>query len=269
MYNSFNRIQNVFGFFTTVACVFGAFIAATDLFSPREPSGIITPDNIQVVKGRSHYYSTKKEEYAVIRFSLDADLSSLFTWNTKNLFVYVTADWPGADNTTNSAVIWDSIITNPSADHLLNIGPATLKKLRKSSAGKSIDPNRYVMNSLQTPRAQTKSTATIFQKPMSNFLSANITGPFSGKLKIKNQKPKYQITHPSGKIAQTEDVTLKLHYNVQPWVGLLTWNLPRDLFLWKTMSGGESDKLALPALKVKEAKETKAKPKAKVNKAKA
>ncbi|KAK8148324.1 Signal peptidase complex subunit [Beauveria asiatica] len=235
MYNSFNRIQNVFGFFTTVACVFGAFIAATDFFSPREPSGIIAPDNIQVVKGRPHYYSTKKEEYAVIRFSLDADLSSLFTWNTKNLFVYVTADWPGVDNTTNSAVIWDSIITNPSADHLLNIGPATLKKLRKSSAGKSIDPNR-------------------------------------GKLKLKNQKPKYQITHPSGKIAQTEDVTLKLHYNVQPWVGLLTWNLPRDLFLWKTMSGGESDKLALPALKVKdskETKETKAKSKAKVNKAKA
>ena len=48
MYNSFNRVQNVFGFFTTVACVFGAFIAATDLFSPREPSGVITPDKIQV-----------------------------------------------------------------------------------------------------------------------------------------------------------------------------------------------------------------------------
>ncbi|OAR01473.1 hypothetical protein LLEC1_03887 [Akanthomyces lecanii] len=249
MFNSFNRIQNVFGFFTTVACVFGAFIAATDLFSAREPSGIITPDKIQVgqqdnpqltmanahahsVKGRPHYYSTKKEEYAVIRFSLDADLSSLFTWNTKNLFVYVTADWPGPDNTTNSAVIWDSIITNPSADHLLNIGPATLKKLRKSSAGKSIDPSR-------------------------------------GKLKLKNQKPKYQITHPSGKIAQTQDVTLKLHYNVQPWVGLLTWNMPKDLFLWKTMSGGQSKKVALPALKVKESKDTNTKTSTKAKKAKA
>ncbi|KAJ4147991.1 hypothetical protein LMH87_002481 [Akanthomyces muscarius] len=232
MYNSFNRIQNVFGFFTTVACVFGAFIAATDLFSPREPSGVITPDKIQVVKGRPHYYSTRKEEYAVIRFSLDADLSSLFTWNTKNLFVYVTADWPGPDNTTNSAVIWDSIITNPSADHLLNIGPATLKKLRKSSAGKSIDPNR-------------------------------------GKLKLKNQKPKYQITHPSGKIAQTADVTLKLHYNVQPWVGLLTWNMPKDLFLWKTMSGGQSKKVALPALKVKESKDTNSKTSTKAKNAKA
>lgn len=91
----------------------------------------------------------------------------------------------------------------------------------------------------------------------------------SGKLKLKNQKPKYQITHPSGKIAQTADVTLKLHYNVQPWVGLLTWNLPKDLFLWKTMSGGESAKLALPALKVKETKETKSKTKTRANKAKA
>ncbi|ATY59830.1 microsomal signal peptidase subunit (gp23), putative [Cordyceps militaris CM01] len=227
MYNSFNRVQNVFGFFTTVACVFGAFIAATDLFSPRNPAADISPDNIQVVKGRPHYYSNKKEEYAVLRFSLDADLSSLFTWNTKNLFVFVTADWPGPDNTTNSAVIWDTIITNPSADHLLNIGPATLKKLRRSSAGKSIDPSR-------------------------------------GKLKLKNQKPKYQITHPSGKIALTQDVTLKLHYNVQPWVGLLTWNMPKDLFLWKTMAGGESNKIALPALKVKESKDnTKSQVKAK------
>jgi hypothetical protein len=56
----------------------------------------------------------------------------------------VTAEWPNADNAnnTNIAVIWDSIITNPSADHLLNVGPATLKKIKKGSAGKSIDPNR-------------------------------------------------------------------------------------------------------------------------------
>jgi signal peptidase complex subunit 3 len=81
----------------------------------------------------------------VIRFSLDADLSSLFTWNTKQVFVYVTAEWPdvkSSTNATNKAVIWDQIITSPSADHLANIGPAALKKLRKSAEGKSIDPNR-------------------------------------------------------------------------------------------------------------------------------
>lgn len=96
------------------------------------------------VKGRPHYYSSKREEYAIIKFSLDADLSSLFTWNTKQLFVYVTADWPSAagQNSSNSAVIWDSIITNPSADHLRNLGPIAMKKLKRSAEGKKIDPSR-------------------------------------------------------------------------------------------------------------------------------
>lgn len=96
------------------------------------------------VKGRPHYYSTKKEEYAIIKFSLDADLSSLFTWNTKQLFVYVTAEWPEpGTNATNEAVIWDSIITSPSADHLSNIGPHSMKKLKESAKGRSIVPERY------------------------------------------------------------------------------------------------------------------------------
>ncbi len=108
------------------------------------------------VRGRPHYYSSKKEEYAIIKFSLDADLSSLFTWNTKNLFVYVTAEWPSAggsgsgQNATNQAVIWDSIITAPSADHLANLGPVAMKKLKRSAQGKSIDPSRYVPMSLLT-----------------------------------------------------------------------------------------------------------------------
>lgn len=145
MYTSIVRLQNVFGFFTTVAFVIAALVASTDFVAPRAPStGLFKTTNVQVVKGRPHYYSSKKEEYAIIKFSLDADLSSLFTWNTKQVFVYVTAEWPakGSSNATNQAVIWDQIITAPSSDHLANLGPATLKKLKKSAAGKSIDPSR-------------------------------------------------------------------------------------------------------------------------------
>ncbi|RYP50688.1 hypothetical protein DL768_003832 [Monosporascus sp. mg162] len=225
MYNSLTRLQSVFGFFTTVAFVVGAIIAASDFLAPRTPSAVIKPTNVQVVKGRPHYYSTKKEEYAIIKFSLDADLSSLFTWNTKQLFVYVTAEWPDqkSANQTNKAVIWDSIITSPSADHLSNLGPASLKKLRKSAAGKSIDPSR-------------------------------------GILSLKNQKPKYQITHPSGRIAEADEVTLQVHYNVQPWVGVLTWDQDNaDLWRWKRMAGGASEAFSLPALKQKKDEGTKSK----------
>ncbi|KAI1853780.1 hypothetical protein JX265_003886 [Neoarthrinium moseri] len=217
MYNSLTRIQNVFGFFTTVAFAVAAIIAASDFTAPRTPSSEIKMTNVQVVKGRPHYYSTKKEEYAIIKFSMDADLSSLFTWNTKQVFVYVTAEWPsaGTQNQTNSAVIWDSIITAPSSDHLANIGPATLKKLRRSAAGKATDPSR-------------------------------------GLLSLKNQRPKYQITHPTGRIAKSADVALRLHYNVQPWVGLLTWDQGRDYGLWQAMKGGLTKAFSLPAVKAKD-----------------
>jgi signal peptidase complex subunit 3 len=70
-------------------------------------------------------------------------------------------------------------------------------------------------------------------------------------LVLKNQKPKYQITSPSGKLASTEDVTLNLHYNVQPWVGVLTWTPQIEFGGWKKMKGGVSKKFKLPAIKVK------------------
>ncbi|KAI1041008.1 hypothetical protein LB505_010274 [Fusarium chuoi] len=49
MYNSLTRIQNTFGFFTTVAFVVAAFIAASDLLAPRAPdAGIFQKTNAQV-----------------------------------------------------------------------------------------------------------------------------------------------------------------------------------------------------------------------------
>lgn len=75
-----------------------------------------------------------------------------------------------------------------------------------------------------------------------------------GVLSLRNQKPKYQITHPSSKIAETGDVTLRVHYNVQPWVGALTWNQDRDYGLWRSMASAVSTTFKLPALKVKGAK---------------
>ncbi|KAK4105075.1 signal peptidase 22 kDa subunit [Parathielavia hyrcaniae] len=223
MYSSVVRLQNAFSFFTTVAFVVAALIASTDLLAPRTPGvGVLKTTNVQVVRGRPHYYSSKKEEYAIIKFSLDADLSSLFNWNTKQLFVYVTAEWPSAggssgsgQNASNQAVIWDSIITSPSADHLANLGPVAMKKLKRSAQGKSIDPSR-------------------------------------GRLSIKNQRPKYQITHPSGKVAEQDDVVLRLHYNVQPWVGFLTWNQDADVWRWKTLRNNLSKKFTLPSIKKKD-----------------
>ncbi|TQS38810.1 hypothetical protein Golomagni_00676 [Golovinomyces magnicellulatus] len=223
MHSTTLRLQNVFGFFTTVMFAVAILIASSDLLIPRTPSASISLKDAQVINGRPHYYSVKKEQYAVIRFSLSTDLSSLFNWNTKQLFVYVTASWPNSTSTEvcNEAVIWDTIITNPSADHLLNVGPATLKKLVASSKGRSIDPRRCSHSSIR------------------------------GKLNLKNQKAKYQITSPTGKVAELDNMVLKLNYNVQPWVGALTWTPQLEFWRWKKLDGGVSAPFKLPAIKAK------------------
>ena len=52
---------------------------------------------------------------------------------------------------------------------------------------------------------------------------------------------------------------LYLHYNVQPWVGILTWTPQIELGGWKLMKGGVSKVFKFPELKVKKDETARAK----------
>ena len=76
-----------------------------------------------------------------------------------------------------------------------------------------------------------------------------------GIIKLENAKPKYQITDITGKLADRENVTLQVGWNVQPWVGALTWTMPEgsELGRWKGVKGGKSKVFNMPSLKGKSA----------------
>jgi hypothetical protein len=44
-----------------------------------------------------------------------------------------------------------------------------------------------------------------------------------GVLRLRGQKGKYQISDITGRLAQRQNVTLHVGWNVQPWVGALMW----------------------------------------------
>ncbi|ANB14415.1 Spc3p [Sugiyamaella lignohabitans] len=51
-----------------------------------------------------------KDNYR-IKFDLSTDLSPLFNWNTKQVFVYLTAEYDGKrEDINNRVTFWDSII---------------------------------------------------------------------------------------------------------------------------------------------------------------
>ena len=58
------------------------------------------------IKGAGH-------DQAILSLQIDADLRSVFNWNVKQLFVYITAEYETEANVLNQVVIWDQIISEP------------------------------------------------------------------------------------------------------------------------------------------------------------
>ncbi|KAF2455650.1 signal peptidase subunit-domain-containing protein [Lineolata rhizophorae] len=217
MHSTLVRIQNVFGFFTTVAFCLAILVALSVVSFPQSPSASLQLRNVQVVKGRPHYYSTKREEYAHVKFDLDMDLTSFFNWNTKQVFVYVKASYPSSSpsDPPSQAIIWDAIIPGVAAPwhHNQYVPPSS-----KPSGGK-------------------KSKSKPPQQPLT-------TTP--GLLKLDNQRPKYQITDASGQLAERANATLELGWNIQPWVGLLSWSNWGGLATVKEIDGGRTEPFDFP-----------------------
>ncbi|KAF2276442.1 signal peptidase 22 kDa subunit [Westerdykella ornata] len=227
MHSTVVRLQNVFSFFTTVAFCVAAVIALSSFINPQVPTASIRLRDVQVYvrKGRPFYYSQKKEEYAYMSFDLDADLSTLFNWNTKQVFVYVKAVYPSHKPglPDSEAIIWDAILPSASApwhqNHYIHPSPkGSQKKPKKNSKD-----NKGKSQAEAWPHGQ-------------------------GILHLTNQRPKYQITDFSGKLANRTSVRLELGWNVQPWVGALVWENKRDFGMWKALEGGVSERFNLPAI---------------------
>ncbi|RMZ79649.1 hypothetical protein DV738_g3130, partial [Chaetothyriales sp. CBS 135597] len=236
MHSSLNRAQAVFGFLTSWAIAAVAAVALLSLVPlpapTSSPTASISVRDVQVVKGRPNYYSPKREEYAQIKFDLNANLSSLFNWNTKQVFLYVTANYPSdIDDQVSEAVIWDHIIAAPPSP----LGYESLKaRYWDGTFNKNTKPSR----------SRPKKTGSPDKKAQEDQL---------GVISLKNQRPKYQITDPSGKLSERANVTLRLGWQVQPWVGALIWHnryFGHRVGAWEAEDkSGKSDAFAFPPLK--------------------
>ena len=142
--------------------------------------------------------------------------------------MWISATYPSLQpgSPSSEAIIWDQII--PSDGQLDPFNPIT-----------------YIQS--LTSKAKPKSKS----KSKSSTKVTNNKKP--GLLHYKNLKPKYQITDISGKLAERRNVTLELGWNVQPWVGALTWTMPQgsQFGRWSGIQGGRSKAFDMPALKGK------------------
>lgn len=148
----------------------------------------------------------------------------------------MTATFPSKHplDPVSEAIIWDAIIPASSAPWHYNtyIHPTTAKSSSSSSSGAA--------SSSKKSKEKNKDK----NKPYP-------PGAEPGILRLHNQKPKYQITTPWSKIGGYENCTLHLRYNIQPWVGALTWSSPHDRLAgsWKAIDAADSQSFDMPRIK--------------------
>jgi signal peptidase complex subunit 3 len=118
MWSSSQRAQSVFGTFTTVLFALCFAIACTSYLpfthfshTPSTKEIALSVPAITVKYSRApRSYSSKQQEYAHVKFDLEADFTRLFHWNTKQVFAYVVARYGGDKYGSNEVTLWDRII---------------------------------------------------------------------------------------------------------------------------------------------------------------
>lgn len=65
----------------------------------------------KVVKNVADFSAGReRNDLGFISFDLEADFSRVFDWNTKQLFLYLTAEYKTKNNVLNQVVLWDHIM---------------------------------------------------------------------------------------------------------------------------------------------------------------
>ena len=152
--------------------------------------------------------------------------------------MWIKATYPSSNPTPGTpfsqAVIWDTIINSP-------------------SQSQPFSPTAYFDQLFGKSKPTKKGNR--FRKPSGKKEDAKSE---PGIVRLNNSKPKYQITDISGIISERSNVTLEVGWNVQPWVGALTWTTDnrQEFWRWKGVKGGRSQSFNMPAIKGKSSSAT-------------
>ncbi|KAJ8075842.1 Signal peptidase complex subunit [Marasmius tenuissimus] len=145
MHSIFTRINNVSALLSS--CMMGllAAIALSSLLLAADPKGDLSIASVKVFPSKTPRYPRRKQELAFVNFNVTADLSPLFNWNTKQLFVSLEAEYENVQGVKNEVVIWDRIIRSKEDANIRVVGKNKYAFREISSSFKKIPTAEYTL----------------------------------------------------------------------------------------------------------------------------
>ncbi|CAM6097020.1 unnamed protein product [Calypogeia fissa] len=105
MHSVLFRANTVLTFGVTVLAGLCLLASLTDTLHYSSPDVHLEVLNVDVLQRLNN-----GNDEAKLMLGISADLRSVFTWNTKQLFVFVAAEYASAKNQLNQVSLWDLIV---------------------------------------------------------------------------------------------------------------------------------------------------------------
>jgi len=110
MHSFFSRANAVFAFTLSVLAGLTLCCFLSTTFN-NYTTAVRIESTKHMVKNLPDYSAAReRNDLGYMTLDLEADFSSLFNWNTKQLFLYLTAEYQTKNNVLNQVVLWDKII---------------------------------------------------------------------------------------------------------------------------------------------------------------
>lgn len=110
MHTVLSRGNAIFAYSLTVlACLTFACFLST-VFLNYETKVNVNTVKVLVKNVPDYSAEREKKDLGFLTFDLETDLSGLFNWNVKELFLYLTAEYVTEENELNQVVLWDKIL---------------------------------------------------------------------------------------------------------------------------------------------------------------
>ncbi|WRT67986.1 uncharacterized protein IL334_004961 [Kwoniella shivajii] len=135
MYSTLQRLNHLSSLATTyIMILLGLISIASFLSHPSVNTGNVEIKDLIIQKGRLRRWGARQEELASLHFDIRTDLNPLLnSYNTKQLFVYLTASYEeGSTGNAHEVVVWDRIIQRADIRDIRAVG----NKLPKAKAGR-------------------------------------------------------------------------------------------------------------------------------------
>ncbi|XP_073126474.1 signal peptidase complex subunit 3B-like [Henckelia pumila] len=104
------RANALLTFAVTILACMCAMASFSDTFNSPSPTS-----NVQVLNINWFQKKSDGDDEVSMTLNISANLQSLFTWNTKQVFVFLAAEYETPKNELNQVSLWDGII--PSKEH--------------------------------------------------------------------------------------------------------------------------------------------------------